>query len=129
METPIIIYDQKTGDVEGFGYIKDPQLLEGQAVEDFKGPGLKHRVDFYRRIAPGVLEEKSDSEKETILKSEEFVAQAQQAAPIKFAILQAFGAQFTMDDLAKADKELEAICEKAPMLLSIVRYFAKVIQS
>lgn len=128
MDNPIIVYEVATGNILGYGFILQPKLSDGQAVEDYKGPTLSGRFDFLRRTGPSQVVQKSQDEINTILQADQKQAQQKQSDPIRAVILNSFGEKFTADDLAVASKELDVLCAQAPTLNAIVRFFVNKIQ-
>lgn len=66
-----IKYRISDGEILAVGPFRDIQPGAGEAVEDFDGLVPDSRLDFYKRIAPGVVSEKSQAEKDAIRQKEQ----------------------------------------------------------
>ncbi len=62
-----IKYRESDGEILLIGAMPEMVAGEGEIVEDFEGEIPKERIDFFKRVSLGKIEEKSKAEKDDIL--------------------------------------------------------------
>lgn len=71
-----IKFKDSDGTILAIGAMPDLTAGVGETVEDFIGETPSKRIDFYKRVSPGVIEEKSQAEKDAIKDSEKTFTKA-----------------------------------------------------